>query len=533
MNESVSEPLDEAAVAALGRGLDHVQTHLSHVFLASERVYKLRKAVDFGFVSFATRAERNADCVREVVLNRRLAPDVYLGVAPVEGSGGAARLGALRPVRPGEILDPSREHCVVMRRLPAARDALSLLSNGRLGADALDRLAITIARFHEANRLGRPAPFEREAWLERIRGPVEANFDTLATRTEIVSGEEVERTRRTSRRAFERLGDTFDARRVAGRVVDAHGDLHLQHVFFEQDDSQPLLIDCLEFSDELRRIDAASEVAFLAMDLRYRRRRDLAESFLAAYARESDDFDLYRVVDFFTSYRAGVRAKVAALAATGSEIDAAQRSRAAESARSHFTLAREALDEAPRGALVVVCGSVGTGKSSAARIASGTLGGATIASDRVRKRLAGLAPTARTRGAEQERLYAAETTESVYVALLERAAPVVASGRAAILDATFSRRRHRGAALAFARERGLAALLVEVRCDAEVARERLARRAAQGADPSDAGPERLAASLASFEPTSECAAGEKLVVETDREGWEARLADALRRRFGA
>ena len=129
--------------------------------------------------------------------------------------------------------------------------------------------------------------------------------------------------------------DRFERRRLAGCAVDGHGDLHLQHLWFERDDGDPIAIDCLEFSEPLRRIDAAAEVAFPAMDLRYRGVAAEAERFLRVYARERDDFDLYAVVDFFASYRAAVRAKVASIAVADAAIDpAAARTRLRERAQT-------------------------------------------------------------------------------------------------------------------------------------------------------------------------------------------------------
>lgn len=511
------------------RGIEHVQTHLSHVFLTTTRVYKLRKAVDLGFVTFSTRAERNADCVREILLNRRLAPDVYLGIAPIEAAGGDFRVGAVRTrIEPGDAL-PDVEHCVVMRRLPAGRDALSLLERGALSAAQLERVASLVADFHARHGLGRPAPFSREAWLARIAAPVEANFEALENGAASIPAALVVQTRAVTRAFLATRSALFEARRLAGRAVDAHGDLHLQHVFFEQDAAEPILIDCLEFSDDLRRIDAASEVAFLGMDLRYRGRGDLAERFLRSYARESDDFDLYRVVDFFMSYRAGVRAKVAAIAAGEQEIAAAQRTGAADSARRHLELALAALQPRAAGPLILVGGAVGTGKSTVAAELADALGGAVIASDRVRKHLAGLSPTDRVRGSEQDALYAEGVTDQVYEALLERADPVVGSGRAAVLDATWARRRYRARALRVAAERGLRPLFVETRCAREVALTRLSARMRAGRDPSDAGPERFDPSVAAFEAASEWPEDARVSIDTDRDGWKQELQTRVRR----
>ncbi len=503
-------------------GVEVVQTHLSWVFLTRRRVYKLRKSVELGFVDFGARAERNADCLREVALNRRLAPDVYLGVAPVEPApGGGFRVGAV-----AEGLGPAgAEHCVVMRRLPDGRDALSLLGAGELGAAHLDAVAAKLARFHAAGSLGRPAPVPRQRWLEALLAPVEENFRHLAGPG--LDAVRVQRVADRARARFEALADRFDARRRAGRVVDGHGDVHLQHVWFEDGPGDPILIDCLEFGEALRRVDTASEVSFLAMDLTYRERPALAERFLRAYAAEADDFDLYAVVDWFASYRAAVRAKVAFLATTDAAIGAPQREAAAASARRHLELAESSLAPAPGAALVVVCGAVGTGKSTAAAALADALGGVVISSDRTRKHLAGLAAddrAGRAGAAPQQGIYAEAHTEAVYAGLLERAAPVVASGRAAVLDATHARRSQRAAAARWAEERGVPSLLVELRCDPERTRRRLAARQAAGRDPSDAGPELLDWSLARFEATDDWPEASRHRVRTDEQGWERGLA---------
>ena len=509
--------------ASAAGGVEWVQTHLSHVFLTPQRVYKFRKAVDLGFVCFTERAERNADCLREVALNRRLAPDVYLGVAPL----------CLEPVRVGpiseQLSDPDAEHCVVMRRLAARRDALSLLQEDRLAPDHLDRVAAIVASFHGSYGLGRPAPFEPEAWLERCTGPAEDNYRLLAEGdADLVPPALLARARERSRVFAAERAESFERRRRSGRAVDGHGDLHLQHLWFERDDADPLIVDCLEFSERLRHIDAAADVAFLAMDLRYRQRAELGERFLRRYARDSDDFDLYSVVDYFESYRAAVRAKVAAVAAADEGMERSQRRRAAESVRRHLELADASLEAPGRGALVLVGGVVGTGKSTVAEALADETRGVVASSDRVRKRMAGLAPSDRAGAAPGAGIYASEFTERVYRGLLERARPVVRSGRVAILDATFARRDHRARAAALARELDAGALFVETRCPSALARDRLARRRSQGGDPSDAGPELYAASAEGFEAVAPDEGLRHAVLETDRPSWREALRELVR-----
>ncbi|MBW2274650.1 MAG: AAA family ATPase [Deltaproteobacteria bacterium] len=509
---------------------EHIQTHISHLFLTRSRVYKIRKAVAFPFLSFATLAERNADCVRELELNRRLSPDVYLGIAPVvrcakSGSWTAGPLGEglAPPERKGEA---TSEHCVVMRRLPDAGDALSLLERGVLEARHVDAVARRIAGFHRAHRLGQPAPFSPEQWIERTQAPVMENLALIRKGSESAATLElVASIEAACRSLLAERSDDFERRRRMGLAVDGHGDLQLSHVWFEGDHDEPLIIDCTEFNEDFRRIDGASEVAFFAMDLRYRGRQDLAEHFVARYARDTDDFDLYRVLDYYLSYRAAVRAKVAQLATEDDEISPEQRKAAARSLTGHLSLARDALEARPPGKLILTCGRVGSGKSSVASFLADRLGGAVVSSDRTRKQLAGLAPGDRPAAAAEPMsgIYDEDHSDRVYAGLRERALPIVESGRVAILDATFARRDRREAMAQWAEERNLEALLVECRCDRGLTLERLAKREREGRDPSDAGPELYDYSDRSFEPTDSWPDGRKIVVDTGSADWRSDL----------
>ncbi|MGH0031945.1 MAG: AAA family ATPase [Myxococcota bacterium] len=507
-----------------GEGIEWIQTHLSHVFLTRDRVYKFRKPVTLGFVDFATLDERNADCLREVGLNRRLAPDVYRGVAALRIEGGRVHVGEATEELASE---PGVEHCVVMRRLPDGGDALSRLQRGELGSPHIDRLARVVADFHGRVGLGAPAPFDEKTWHARCTAPF-ADSLALLDQAPGAPPERVARVRDRALRFAEERRDVFESRRLAGRAVDAHGDLHLQHVWFEADDADPIVIDCLEFDEGLRRIDAAAEVAFTAMDLRYRRRADLAERFLRRYAAERDDFDLYRPLGFFEAYRASVRAKVAGIAAADAGIAEEQRAAATQSVRRHLELADALLASRDPGALVLVGGVVGTGKSTLATVLAEALdargGAAVVSSDRVRKQQAGLSPQRPASDAERARLYTDEAKARTYRALLERARPVVGSGRVAILDATWSRADDRARAVAVARELGARAVFVEARCAADEAVDRLARRRARGGDPSDAGPELYAQSADAFEPVRSEEGLDCTAMGTDAPDWRERAA---------
>jgi aminoglycoside phosphotransferase family enzyme/predicted kinase len=510
-------------------GVRRIDTHISHVFLTGARAFKLRRPVRLSFVDFSSAEERLADCLREVRLNRRLAPDLYLGIAPVVRDGERVRVGPVAEEPAGGAL----EHGVVMRRLADGRDLRSMLGRGEAGARHVDRIAARMAAFHADYSLGAPAPVASDEWLARTTAPARANFDAVAEApASLVPPAEVEEVRRLAAAFVESHRDDFETRRANGRVVDGHGDLHTEHVWFETEGAEPIMVDCLEFRDDFRRIDAASDVAFLAMDLAYRGRRDLGDRFLRRYARDSGDYHLFAVVDYFLSYRALVRAKVASLVATDAALPASQREGAAGSVRRHLDLGLGFLAAPRRGRIVLTCGTIGTGKTTVAEEIADRTGGVVISSDRLRR-----GPGAGVRGETAARphdapadpaygrsRYSDEERAAVYGRMLAEARHVVSSGRVAVLDATYSRRAWREAALDWSRTNGCDAFLVEVVAGRDDVLERLAARQRAGNDASEAGPGLYDAMRAEFEPADEWPAGRRSRVDTSAPDWREAVA---------
>jgi len=505
-------------------GIERIDTHISHVFLSAGRVYKLRRPVRLSFLDFASAQERLADCLREVALNRRLAPDVYLGIAPVLQEPGGVRIG---PVGETPCLLPEAvEHCVVMRRLEAGRDLRSMLERGEARGAHVDRVATVLAGFHAGHSLGHPAPMDAVDWLARTTGPARANFDTLAeVPASLAPPAEVAEARRLAIAFVDARREEFDARLEAGRVVDGHGDLHAEHVWFERDDSAPLMVDCLEFRDDFRQIDAASDAAFLAMDLAYRGRPDLGSRFLRRYAAASGDYHLFAVVDYFLSYRALVRAKVASLVAGDVSLPAKQREHGAVSVRRHLDLGLDFLKERGPGRVVLTCGTIGTGKSTVAELLADLTGGVVISSDRVRR-------DAVARTGEQpygQGRYSDAARAAVYQRLLAEARHVVLSGRTAILDATWSRRAWRDTAAAWARDNARDCMLVEIVAPRDEVIARLASRAAEGNDASEAGPGLFDAIRAEFEKPDEWPTDRRARIDTSLPNWSEQVETEARR----
>jgi aminoglycoside phosphotransferase family enzyme/predicted kinase len=485
-------------------------THASRVFLIGEHVWKLKRPVDFGFLDFRTLEARRHFCEEEVRLNRRLAPGVYLGVVPVHDSPEGPALGG-----DGPIVD----WAVHMRRLPDAASAAAMLAAGRLGPERLAELADKLAAFLRdaplTPELGSPA---------KLRENLDENF----AQVEPFVGEVLERATFDDVRGFQYATldadrHRFAARVAGGKIREGHGDLRLEHVYFLPPPDGVVAIDCIEFNRRFRCGDVAGEAAFLAMELEAARRPDLAAAFLARFAEASDDFGLYGVVDFYLSYRAWVRGKVAAFLAADAAAGAELRARKRLEARRDFALARS-FSGAPldRPFVVILTGVVASGKSTLAAGLGRELAAPVVSSDRTRKALAGLAPTERGRAS----LYTPEAIERNYREVFARAAEVLVSGRGVILDATFSSRawRHEGAALA--RRYGARVALVEVRCpDRGLLAARLAERQ-RTASVSDATAVDLERLLAAYEPVGAGDPGPIVAVDGGR-GAAAALAAAV------
>jgi hypothetical protein len=474
-----------------------VTTHISWVFLTDREVWKVKRPVDYGFLDYTSLASRRRFCEDEVRLNRRLAPTVYLGVVPVRLAGGVHGLGP-----DGEIVD----YAVRMRRLPDEASADALLRRGELTPDRLAALARRLAAFYREAPDAGP-----QGGLAVVEANVRENFAQVRPFVgDVVPLETFETVEAWQTGFLAEHRARFEARVAQGRVREGHGDLRLEHVYFEE--TEPVVIDCIEFNERFRVADVASDVAFLAMELDARSRPDLAAGFLAAFAEETGDYDLYGVVDFYLVYRAWVRAKVACFVAGDPATPAEKASRKRAEARALCSLAHRYVTGAPPSSdlpLLAVGGLPGAGKSTLASALGAALAIPVIGSDRTRKALAGLAPTDRA----PEAIYAPAFSERTFEEMFRRADVVLASGRGAILDATFRRRSLRLRAQALARRHGRRFLFVEADCDDRTLRERLRRRA-RGPSVSDATEAVLAELRHEFEPLTELHPDERLSVDT-------------------
>ncbi|MBN8442454.1 MAG: AAA family ATPase [Thauera sp.] len=447
-----------------------IETHISSVLLTGDEVYKLKKPLDLGFLNFSTLERRHAACEEELRLNRRTAPELYLGVVPVTGSIEAPRIGG-----EGGAID----YAVHMRRFP--QDALlgEVLQRGQLEAGVLDRLARHVADFHAAAAVAAAGGGCGDA--QAVHAPVRQNFAQLrefSDDAELLA--QAERAERWSEAQFAQLAPVFERRLAEGRVRECHGDLHLGNLILL--DGEPRLFDAIEFNPALRWIDVAADVAFLVMDLQQRGRPDLAACFLNAWLERTGDYDSLRVMRYYIAYRAMVRAKIAAIRL--GQLDGAARAACLAECRGYVALA-VAQTAPPQPFLAIASGVSGSGKTSQSQGLIEARGVIRVRADVERKRLFGLAPEASSAAVEGG-IYTAEASRRTYARLAEIAAGAIMAGWPVLADATFLRRSQRAAFAELARRLQVPFVILAFDAPEATLRARVAARAAQGGDASEA-----------------------------------------------
>lgn len=476
----------------------HKETHISHVFLAGDAVYKIKKPVRFAFLDFSSLARRRHFLQEELRLNRRLSPSVYLGVMPISSEDNRWRLGGS-----GE----PAEYALVMRRLPEKRMLDYLLQTGQATGPMMARLADHLAEFHAAAEIIHG--IGSDDYLAELRAQWSDNLAEMAPL--LKAGRE-----QSALAAIETFGNGFLeqhldllARRLReGWIREVHGDLHAEHVCFAPEGIQ--IFDCIEFSDKLRRCDLASEIAFLLMDVATRNGAHLLNAFIERYRERMKDADMTALLPFFQCYRAMVRAKVHAL----------RRGRWNDEAGRYLRYAESMTWEPVKPFVLLVCGLSGSGKSTLARALAERLNMAVINSDVVRKQLAG--KPGRQGAALFQGLYTPAMSEKTYAAMARRAEEKVLKGEGAIIDATFARRAEREKFTELAAKYIIP--LIAVHCSASDAttKERLASRESRGSDVSDAGWDVYVAQKVKYEPLDDLPSASLIELRT-----EAPLAQLL------
>lgn len=416
------------------------ETHTGLVFLAGGFAYKAKKPIATDFLDFRSVDERERVCEREVLLNRRLAPESYLGVGHFIPPDGTAP-----------------EPVIVMHRYQDRIRLRSMVEQGEPVEPHLTDLAGRLAAFHA--RAERSPDIDEAATVSRIAERWQENLSEL-DRLGAESGFSPAQICEARRLAMSYIAGRkllFDARTGERRIVDGHGDLLADDIFCTT--SGPVPLDCLEFDDQLRYVDGLDDAAFLAMDLEFLGRPDLSALFLDSYRHAAEDGAPQSLAHFYIAYRAVVRAKVDCIRMSQG------RGGADEDARQHLELALDHL-RAATARLILIGGGPGTGKSTLAAALHESLDAEVISTDVVRRELQRSGDLSGSAGDVDGGLYAPGNVARVYAVVLERAAGVLARGSSVILDGTWRDPRQRQRAMEVAQRSS--ATMVEIACQADL-----------------------------------------------------------------
>jgi hypothetical protein len=437
-----------------------VQTHISAVLLGRDKVLKLKKPVDFGFLDYTTIEKRRKACRDEVRLNRRMCDETYLGVQPVVAVNGAPRLAGDGPVM---------DYGVLMRRLPADRMLDAMVRQRTVTEAVIQRVAKRLHEFHRT--AGRGAAAKKWGTWDQIRGNWLENFEqTEAYRGRTISAAAFEAIRGWVEGQLGRRRDEFERRVRENRILDGHGDLRCESICIT---NGICIFDCIEFNDRLRCCDPASEVAFLAMDLDARGRPDLGYYFCEEYERLAEDTGLFHLLPFYRCYRAYVRGKVLSFRLDEPEFTPAEKELARSRASVFFDLAQRYASPLPANVLIVVCGLSGTGKTSLARAIAGEFGLRAVSTDAVRQQLFGAEkrPAAFGQG-----VYSSEAGAQTYEAAIAKGCRFAKEIGGAVLDGTFLNAAHRDMLKQAAARAGCAVRWIDCVLPEEATRQRMEQR---------------------------------------------------------
>ena len=479
-----------------------VQTHISWVFIASPFVFKVKKPVNLGFLDFSTLEKRHYFCQREIALNRRLAPEVYLEVVPIyKTTSGFSFHGE------GEI----GEYAVKMKELPHGWFLNELLEKNLVGEREINRVISVLRQFYQAET---PTP-EIEQWgsPEKLKISTDENF----TQVERFIGKTIspagfDTIRHYTDQFYVVNKNLFHERIQQHRILDCHGDLHLDHVHLTPE--AVTIFDCIEFNDRFRFIDIANDLAFLAMDFDFKGRSDLGNLFLRDAARELGDAGVLEIANFYKSYRAFVRGKVDSIQASEKETTNPQEHE--KQAARYFRLALQYAIAGSEPLVLVVMGPIGTGKSTVAKQLASELDWPIFSSDEIRKTLAGIPLDQRTPSDLRAKIYSARMTQKTYRRLIKNGLAGISCSRgrrprplqphnSVILDATFSTRALRRLLRDECKKANVPFQFVELEVDPNEIKKRLKDRDEKTAEGSDARFEDFEKLNAAYQPPSEFA----------------------------
>lgn len=481
-----------------------IETHISFVLLTGNYAYKLKKAVNLGFLDFTTLKLRHFFCQEELRLNRRLAPELYFDVIPISGTLQKPKVDTKLNIL---------EFAVRMRQFPQQGLLNHVLACGELTVNHIDELATLVASFHQ--HIERARNNQNYGCASNIKLSMRQNFTQIQVMLDLPAEQDnLSKIETWSRTEHEALLPVFEQRHKNGFIRECHGDLHLGNIALVEEKIQ--IFDCIEFNPNLRWIDIMNETAFLVMDLDEHGRQDLAWRFLNAYLQETGDYEGLRLLRYYETYRAMVRAKVARIRASQLTLSVEDK-KAALNAYSSYTKYARKITKAVNSGLIIINGLSGSGKTTVSQFLLENLGAIRIRSDIERKRLQKISLKKKSNSNVGAGIYSASATRDTYEELRRLANLILEAGYLVIIDAAFLLRWQRDLMLRLAEERSVPFMIISCLAKKDVLRRRLIQREYEGTDLSEATPEILAFQLKTQEPLDADENNHTIVFDSEQE----------------
>lgn len=491
-----------------------LQTHISYVALTGKYAYKVKKPVNFGFLDFSSLNKRKYYCKKELRLNRRLCPEIYIGVLPITEKNGKFELNG-----DGTIV----EYAIKMKEFPQEDIMTNMLKQNKITEEIIANITAILIDFYNAQKPSND--IKKYGDLSVVKQNIDENFNQTKPMINItVPKNTYYFIKDAATKFFKQKKEVFLNRIKDNKIFDCHGDLHSGNIVVS--DENIYIFDCIEFNDRFRFCDVASDIGFLAMDLDYLNFPYLSSYLIDQYVKKSTDVKIFSVLNFYKSYRAFVRGKVYGFQLMDPYIDTEKKRNVIESAKKYFDLSRyytrlfslDLLKKKPL--LFLVSGLSGTGKSTIARKIAVDYHAVQINTDVVRKETAGIDLFEQHHDQIDTGLYDPKKIDDTYKKVMNQAEKVLKKGENVVLDATFQKIKYRAMAHHIAVKNHSTVITLQCVCPDDIIKKRLENRLKKKSI-SDGRWEIYLAQKTTFEPY---ASDEKcLTIDTSNESYEYRM----------
>lgn len=413
-----------------------IETHISYIFLTGDYAYKIKKPVDYGFLDFSTLEKRKYYCDEELLLNKRLCPDIYIEVLPITKRNNLIELNGS-----GEII----EYTLKMKEFSQKKIMKNLLEEKKVKKQFIKKINKKLIKFY--NSTDKNKHIDKYGRIDKIKKNIFENFTQTEKYIGISINEDIfNYIKKISKLFIDKNINLFDNRVKDKKICDCHGDLHSGNIVLLDD--KIYIFDCIEFNKRFRYCDIASDLAFLAMDLDYLNHHYYSSLFIQDYIEKTKDFEILKILHFYKSYRAYVRGKVLSFN-LNNESDYNKRKNIINQAKKYFDLSRyyssliEINIKKKKPLLLIVFGLTGSGKSTLSMKLSIDYNAEIINTDIIRKKIAGIDIYEKHHNEFNEGLYSPDKIYSTYLRVVEEAARLLSLNKNVVIDATFQKIKYR------------------------------------------------------------------------------------------